>query len=611
MDLVQRDYLDNAGVSTRLDAATVRALSEVLGEPPQELERRSPLFVTPQRPTPAIPDVRSVEAEDGSDIAPADLRRGYAALPHGYHRVHTADGPRDLIVSPGRCRLPERRMWGWTVQLYAARARGSWGIGDFGALGRLGRMAHEQGAGFLLVNPLHAGGSLSTALSQQASPYYPSSRRFLSPLYLDIDAVPGATRLPGERLAELHAAGRELNGSRRIDRDRVWALKSSALREIFEADTESCRSQGERWRRQRGPSADEFATWSVLADRFRTPWPQWPSGARLPDGPISRQVAEQRSPEFEFAVWLQSECERQLRDGSRNVAVLQDLPIGVDPQGADGWAYQRLLALEMAIGAPPDPFNQAGQDWGLPPFNPWRLQAAGYQPFIEAIRATMALSGGLRIDHVMGLFRLWWVPRGTDPTRGGYVRYPADDLLDIVALESERTGAPVVGEDLGTVEPGVREHLADRNVLSYRLFWFADEQPSSWPVKALAAVETHDLPTIAGLWDGSDLAEQRSCGLDADEEATDQLRARIVERARVPSDATADEAVRRTYRLLAQAPSLLLGASLEDGLAEPRRPNMPGTADRANWSTALPVPVDELGDHPGIVAVAEALHRST
>ncbi len=268
--------------------------------------------------------------------------------------------------------------------------------------------------------------------------------------------------------------------------------------------------------------------------------------------------------------------------------VLQDLPIGVDPEGADAWAYQDALALGVTVGAPPDPFNRGGQNWGLPPFVPWRLRALDYEPFIEAIRATMALAGGLRIDHVMGLFRLWWVPEGMPADQGGYVRYPSADLLDIVALESVRAGAPVVGEDLGTVEPGVREELAERNVLSYRLLWFEEDPPRQWPTSSLAAVGTHDLPTVAGLWDGSDLADQKSSGLDADVAATEQLRELLVERAGVPQDASAPRGGRGAYRLLAEAPSLLLAASLDDAVAEPVRPNMPGTTERANWSIALP-----------------------
>jgi 4-alpha-glucanotransferase len=277
----------------------------------------------------------------------------------------------------------------------------------------------------------------------------------------------------------------------------------------------------------------------------------------------------------------------------------------VDPGGADAWAYQDVLALGATVGAPPDPFNRAGQDWGLPPFVPWRLRAANYEPFIEAIRATIALAGGLRIDHVMGLFRLWWIPDGSAATDGGYVRYPAADLLDIVALESVRANAPVVGEDLGTVEPGVREELAERNLLSYRLLWFEEDPPAAWPEKALAAVTTHDLPTVAGVWDGSDVVDERESGLDVDDDADERLRELLITRAGVASDATTADAVTSAYRLLAQAPSLLVAASIDDALAEPVRVNIPGTAQRANWTRALAVPLDDFAEHPGVRAMAE------
>jgi 4-alpha-glucanotransferase len=318
-------------------------------------------------------------------------------------------------------------------------------------------------------------------------------------------------------------------------------------------------------------------------------------------------VYDEAPGEIAFVAWLQWQAEKQLRAAGQAVKVLQDLPIGVDPQGADAWAYQDALALGVTVGAPPDPFNRGGQNWGLPPFVPWRLRDLDYEPFIEAIRATMALAGGLRIDHVMGLFRLWWVPEGMSADRGGYVRYRAADLLDIVALESGRSGAPVVGEDLGTVEPGVREELARRNVLSYRLLWFEEDPPAQWPAGSLAAVGTHDLPTVAGLWDGSDLADQQASGLDADVAATERLRDLLVERAGVARDASAAQAVVGAYRLLAEAPSLLLAASLDDALSEPIRPNMPGTTERANWSVALPTPLEDFAAHPGVTAVADEL----
>jgi 4-alpha-glucanotransferase len=275
--------------------------------------------------------------------------------------------------------------------------------------------------------------------------------------------------------------------------------------------------------------------------------------------------------------------------------------------GADAWAWQDVLASGVSVGAPPDAFNSQGQDWGSPPLVPWRLQAAEYEPFIQSIRATMAGAGGLRIDHVMGLFRLWWVPAEGSAADGAYVRYPSEDLLDIVALESHRAQAIVVGEDLGTVEEGVREAMAEHGVLSYRLLWFEDDDPAQWPAEAMAAITTHDLPTVAGLWTGADLAEQREYGTGTDEELERGRASLLAQLDGVPEGASPAEAVEAAHRRLATAPSVLLSATLDDALAEERRPNMPGADARPNWRLPLSVPVEELADHQGVQALARVL----
>jgi 4-alpha-glucanotransferase len=264
----------------------------------------------------------------------------------------------------------------------------------------------------------------------------------------------------------------------------------------------------------------------------------------------------------------------------------------------------------MAVGAPPDEFSLQGQSWGLPPFDPWRLRTAGYHPFIQTIRATLGHAGGLRLDHVMGLFRLWWVPEGGSPAEGAYVRYCADDLLDIVALECHRAGAYAVGEDLGTVEDHVRKELADRGVLSYRLVRFEDTPPAKYPVQALAAVTTHDLPTVAGLWSGEDLEDQKRIGMEPNEEATQTLRDRLREATGVSDDAPIEDVVVATYEALSGAPCLLLTAGLDDALGVKQRPNMPGTLDQwPNWRIALPIPLEEIETDPRPRAVAAALDR--
>jgi len=300
----------------------------------------------------------------------------------------------------------------------------------------------------------------------------------------------------------------------------------------------------------------------------------------------------------------------QLAAASADVAIVHDLAVGFDPDGADAWEWQDVVAPGMSVGAPPDEFNRRGQDWGLPPFDPWRLRAAAYRPFVETVRSAFRHAGGLRLDHVMGLFRLFWVPHGTGPSEGTYVRYPAAELLDIVALESHRAGAWVVGEDLGTVEDEVRRELAARHVLSYRLFWFEDGDPASYPERALAAVTTHDLPTVAGLWSGADLAAQQGAGMDPSVESAAALRARVAQVAGAADDAPVDEVVAGVYEALGRAPSLLLAAGLDDALSVEERPNMPGTVDQwPNWSIALPASIEEIKADPRPRAIAELLNR--
>jgi 4-alpha-glucanotransferase len=290
--------------------------------------------------------------------------------------------------------------------------------------------------------------------------------------------------------------------------------------------------------------------------------------------------------------------------------VMQDLPIGFDAEGADGWAFQDVLARGISVGAPPDEFNTKGQNWGLPPFVPDKLRAAGYEPFAQTIRACLRHAGGLRIDHVMGLFRLFWIPTGMDPKDGAYVRGNAADLLAIVALESQRARAVIVGEDLGTVEDHVRGQLAAFGILSYRLVWFEKSHPSRYPENALAAVTTHDLPTIAGLWSDSDLLVQQDLGLSPNESGTREIKSRVRRMTRSTVRTSSAEAVARVHEALAKAPSRLLTATLEDAMVVEERPNMPATNDEwPNWRLALPQPIETLANDRLPRRIARALAR--
>jgi len=582
---------------------TVRQLRAAIGTPPADIDDTAPVVT---RPGSDLGLGRAeVDCEDGrrrevTDTLPHDF-------PLGYHRLRTPDGhQRLLIVSPGRCWLPpDWRAWGWTVQLYAARSRSSWGIGDLGDLRAIREWAEGLGAGFLLVNPLHA---VAPTLPQEESPYLPATRRFRHPLYLRVEDVPGAdvidlTRWAGQATAYDQDAP--------LDRDRAWALKRDALAAIFDAT--GVDETFVAWRTAQGRALQEFATWCALAEEHGPDWRDWPAGLQTPEGGEVAPFVTDHAERVAFYCWLQWLLEGQLEAASGDINVIQDLPIGVDGGGADAWAWQDTLATGVRIGAPPDLFNTAGQDWGSPPLTPWRLRAADYEPFIASIRATMARAGGIRIDHVMGLFRLWWVPQDASPADGAYVRYPSGDLLDIVALESHRAQSLVVGEDLGTVEPGVREALADHAVLSYRLLWFEDDDPAQWPQSSMGAITTHDLPTVAGLWTGADVTEQ-SAYSEAPavelERGRQSLLERWVERSGLEPSAPAADAVIAAHRLLARAPSLLLAATLEDAVAEERRPNIPGATTRGNWCVPLAVRVEELPHHPTAQAIAGVLREA-
>jgi 4-alpha-glucanotransferase len=541
--------------------------------------------------TPSVEGPSQVLTEDGA-LVPAEERLP-RDLPVGYHRLRRLrDGAEiRLIVSPGRCHLPvDLQAWAWAAQLYAIRSRESWGLGDLADLRELARWAASLGAGALMLNPLDAPLPL---VPQEASPYYPSSRCFRNPLYIRVEEVPGAERL-GERLAPLARSARVLNERRRIDRDRVYQLKMRALEELFMGHPGG--EAFERYRAAEGPALRDYATFCALTEVHGGPWRTWPPGLRHPGTADVARFRDRRPGRVRFHQWLQWLLDQQLARAAREIGLIHDLPVGSQADGADAWAWQDMFTAGVSIGAPPDTFNPAGQDWAITPFDPWKLRAAGYEPFIQTVRAAFRHGCGLRVDHVMGLFRLFWIPAGCGPTHGAYVRYPYRDLLDILALESQRAGAFVVGEDLGTVEDAVRKETADRRLLSYRLLWFENRPPAAYPPDSVAALTTHDLPTVAGIWERS----------DPNEFVREQLR----RYAGVTDDRSTAEVVDAAYRALATSPSRLLAATLEDALGVAERPNKPGTTDEwPNWSLALPLTLEELRQDPRPVRLAAALRR--
>lgn len=602
--LVDDSYID-AFRERRPVAPGVRAavLASMGLGPDAEVDDR-PLVAVVRRGGP-LPAVGELFLEDGGSLVRAD--RMPLDAPHGYHRLHRDDGVEQLLITgPGRCHLPPGlRAWGWAVQLAAARSRRAWGIGDLADLRALASWTASVGGGFVAVSPL---GAPNPGRWPEPSPYYPSTRRFGNPLHLSVEELAGAAGVDG--VADLIVTGRALNSERAVDRPRALAIKMAALERIWQRgsiDREGLAS----WRAARGAALERWATFVVLSERFGPGWRQWPAEFRDPDGAAVRRAAAEAAERVAFHAWVQWCFDRQLADASAAVRRIADMPVGVDPGGFDAWDWQDQLALGATIGAPPDRFNTAGQDWGLPPFIPHRLREVGHRPFIDTIRAQLRHAGGLRIDHVLGLFRLWWMPAGAGPADGAYVRYPTDELLEIVALESERAGAVVIGEDLGTVPPGVRDELRRRRLLSTRLALFERVHPSRYPRQAFAGVTTHDLPTVAGAWSGSDLDDQRAAGITPGAGSLALLRKRLCAAAGVGMAASLDELVVALHRRLAAAPPMLVAATLEDALRVEERPNLPGTIapQRANWSLALPKPIEDLAADPGVSSIVEALAR--
>jgi 4-alpha-glucanotransferase len=540
----------------------------------------------------ALPRGGEVTLEDGTELG--RLRMLPRDVPYGYHRWQRDGEPRLLLVAPPRCPLPHQwRTWAWATQLYATRSRTSWGIGDLADLRRLAAWSRGLGAGALLVSPL---GAANPAPDPEPSPYYPSSRRFRDPLYLAVENVPGYRFLASE-LAPLARAGRALNGLSTIDRAEVRRHKLAALERLWRASPAEGASRGAQadetdaaW-----PDLRRWGVFAAMSEEHGPGWQAWPAELRDPEGIGVRREARRLGDRIAFHVWLQRLLDHQLAAAGGELRLIGDLPIGFDPGGFDAWVWQDMLGA-ASLGAPPDVFNPAGQRWGLPPFVPDRLRLAGYRPFIDTIRAAMAHGGGLRIDHVLGLFRQWWVPDGAEPSDGAYVSQPTDELLGVLAIEAERAGAVIIGEDLGTVAPGVRRRLAAANVLSTRLAYFERLPPPRWPRKAMAGITTHDLPTVAGTWTGADLPDQARAGVAPDRRGLALLRRRLAGLAGVQPDASLASVMERAHAAVGASPSVLAVATLEDALHVRRRPNLPGTgrAERDNWSRALPASLEEI-----------------
>jgi 4-alpha-glucanotransferase len=623
---VDPGYWDVSGHWWDVPETTLRSIMEAMGAGAADLSGsappapplEAPLYTAAQSgPWPYLPGGRLVLENGGTIEMPADGPRP-EELPLGYHRFEPDEprageraegGPQVVAVCPARCPgPPPGRTWGWSAQLYATRSRDSWGIGDFADLRSLVEWAGSNGAGFVLLNPLNAP---APGPVPEPSPYFPSSRCFLNPLYLRVEEVPGAADLAS--VGDLAHKAQALNVERLIDRTRLWDYKSQALETLF---AEFERAGGDpafdAYQRHRGRVLDGYTTFCALAEIHGLPWHDWPEPFRRPDtlAVAAFAVSPEGRSRKRYHAWLQWQSELQLAlvDRAQGAGIVCDLAVGVDGGGADAWLWQDTFALGMRVGAPPDDFNTSGQDWGLPPWDPWKLRAASYAPYIEMLRAVMRGARGVRVDHVMGLFRLFWVPLGCSPAEGAYVHYVWQDMLGLLRLEAWRSGTYIVGEDLGTVEDYVRDVLASSGVLSYKLFWFEPRPPHEWPAQALGAVTTHDLPTVAGVWTCSDVEAQRRIGVRVNEEASSALRRRVAEWTSSPDDRPVAEVTEAIYARLAEAPCSLLVAVLDDAAGSRERPNMPGTIDQwPNWCLALPATLEDIEQSDLAAAIARRL----
>ncbi|MEQ1794767.1 MAG: 4-alpha-glucanotransferase [Nitrospira sp.] len=560
-----------------------------------------------------------------------------------------------LIVAPARCYVPDSlhagaRTWGVALQLYALRSERNWGIGDFQDLSTLVEWAGKTlGAGVIGLNPLHA---LKNTKPYHISPYSPSSRLYLNELYIDIDRVAEAWSSPDvqQRLVDPAFRG-QLEAARKseyVDYEAVASLKRTVLelcyraflRDNFEGMEPDLKPRTARgwffhsFVQKEGESLAQYALFQALEDERQfvqsrsVVWADWPESYRTP---TSEAVAEFRRRHmkrirfFQYLQWVAAEqmlaLRQQAEAAGMPIGFYHDLALGSDRYGADGWRFQDVLAHQADCGAPPDAFAPEGQNWGLSPADPLKLRASGYQFFIELLRKNLRYGGAIRIDHVMALFRLFWIPRGMPASKGTYVHYAADDLLAILALESTRAKTLVIGEDLGTVPDWVRDRLAAAGVLSYRVLYFERngdgslKSPSAYPAHSLGVVTTHDLPTLSGYWEGTDIETRAKLGLCVSEEARrGALAERQVDKARMlaalriegllPNGISEDpaqspmmttELMTAFHLYLARTPSWVVLANIEDVLSERAQTNVPGTVDQhPNWSRKLSRTVDEI-----------------
>ncbi|MFT4260741.1 4-alpha-glucanotransferase [Microbacterium sp.] len=602
------------------------------------------------------------ETEESRSIDDATVRRLALALPGdlplGWHEVqvdeYLAGVARPartescaLVVTPHRLSPPPSRdanrgrSWGLMAQLYSVRSRDSWGFGDFADLAELAEISARRGADFVLINPIHAAEVTSPI---EPSPYLPASRRFVAPLYIRPERIEEADGLAGADAAAVAALGEPLKEAdlvdELIDRDAVWSAKREALRLIHLVPRSAARQEAfDAFVAREGEALARFAGWCALQEHFAgVPHDERPTGWDDAASPLAQELATALADAAAFHVWLQWIADEQLAaaqtaalaSGMR-IGIMHDLAVGVHPLGADVWSNPAAYARYVSVGAPPDMYNQQGQDWSQPPWLPDVLAEQGYRPLRDLLRGLLRHAGALRIDHIIGLFRLWWIPAFSSPGAGTYVRYDHEAMIGILVLEAHRAGAVIIGEDLGNVEPWVRDYLAERGILGTSVLWFENDddgprQPEQYRQGVLATVTTHDLPPTAGYLAGEHVELRARLGIlerpvEEEREAAHHEKERMLQRLRerwiLAPDASEEDAVIALHRYLGAAPSYLLGVALTDAVGERRAQNQPGTyKEYPNWRVPLtdgdgtPVLLDDLDGNGRFQRLVAAVDES-
>jgi 4-alpha-glucanotransferase len=542
--------------------------------------------------------------------------------------------------------LVDHRVWGLAIQLYSLRSSRNWGIGDFEDLARFAEIAAASGADFIGVSPLHA---LFPADPARISPYSPSSRIFLNPLYIAPDRVEGFDLLADRKAFQAELAG--LRETKLVDYPAVYRVKLRALEALFDrfmkTDDAAAKEALARFAREQGPALKTHALYEALAEHFvaeggSVSWETWPAEYQHPNHLAVRDFARAAKRRIEFNSWLQWIADNQLADAQKRaktagmrIGLYLDLAVGISPDGSQSWLDGPEIARHARIGCPPDPFSACGQDWGLVPFSPIGLTVQRYEPFRALLRASMRHAGALRIDHAMGLQRLYWIPEGSTARSGAYVSYPFRELLEDVAEESWIFRTIIIGEDLGTVPPGFSDVIVRAGLLSYQVLYFMARDggplpPHAYRREALVCASTHDLPTLKGWWLGKDidwrLKTHRATGAEAEIQRVDRERdRRLLVQALVHAQlsspwATEDERHKNmpnevliaVHRFLARTPCRLFSVQLDDALGVIEQANLPGTADaHPNWRRKTPVSIEELEQHSlfRIVVNAVAVER--